>query len=362
MNDQHHQPVEVVEDGTGHVSPREEPVPPQTTSSTTTSEQDLDLASHEKSATEAKTPELTKTQSQVSEYSKARTGIIVFSLGMALFLAALDISIITTALPTIAERFDASAAGYTWVGSGYILAASASAPVWGKISDIFGRKNIIMLANVIFMASSLIAALSVNVGMLIAARVLQGIGGGGLVILVYVSISDLFSMRDRPKYYGLLGMVWAIASGVGPVVGGVFTEKVSWRWCFYINLPLDGLSLILLAIFLKLSNPRTPILEGLKAIDWLGVFTLVGGVVMFLFGMGSGGVTHSWDSAFVLCLIIFGLLLMVLFFINEWKFAKYPMIPLRLFRDPSNLAAFGVCFIHGWVYIGASKFPCSVII
>jgi EmrB/QacA subfamily drug resistance transporter len=301
-------------------------------------------------------PDLFRTQSQASQFSKARTGIIVFSLCMALFLAALDVTIITTALPTIAEHFQSNAAGYTWIGSAYLLACSASAPVWGKISDIFGRKNVILLANIIFMAGSLIAALATSIGMLIAARVVQGIGGGGLVILVYVCVGDLFSMRERPKYYGIMGMVWALASGVGPVVGGVFTEKVSWRWCFYINLPLDGLSLVLLTFFLKLDNPRTPVIEGLKSIDWVGVVTIAGGVVLFLFGMGSGGVTHPWDSAFVLCLIIFGLVTIVLFFINEWKFAKYPVIPLRLFRDSSNLAALGVCFIHGWVFIGASYY------
>ncbi|KAI9876267.1 MAG: hypothetical protein M1823_007310, partial [Watsoniomyces obsoletus] len=169
--------------------------------------------------------DLFRTQSQASQFSKARTGIIVFSLCMALFLAALDVTIITTALPTIAEHFQSNTAGYTWIGSAYLLACSASAPVWGKISDIFGRKNVILLANIIFMAGSLIAALATSIGMLIAARVVQGIGGGGLVILVYVCVGDLFSMRERPKYYGIMGMVWALASGVGPVVGGVFTEK-----------------------------------------------------------------------------------------------------------------------------------------
>ena len=280
---------------------------------------------------------------------------------MALFLAALDVTIITTALPTIAQHFKATAADYTWIGSGYLLAAAASAPVWGKVSDIFGRKATILVANAIFMAGSLIAALAVSVGMLIAARVVQGIGGGGLVVLVYVCVGDLFSMRERPKYFGIMGMVWAIASGVGPVIGGVFTEKVTWRWCFYINLPLDGISLMLLAFFLKLSNPRTPLVSGLKAVDWLGVLTIVGGVVMFLFGMSSGGITRPWDSAFVLCLIIFGIVTIVLFFLNEKFLAKYPVIPLRLFKDTSNLAALGVCFIHGFVFIGGSYYCKSCI-
>jgi len=301
-------------------------------------------------------PALEKTPSRADAFSKVRISIIMFSLMMALFLAALDVTIITTALPTIAQHFNASAADYTWVGSAYLLANAASVPLWGKLSDIWGRKPMIIMANVIFMAGSLIAAVSNSVGLLIGGRVIQGIGGGGLVILVNICVADLFSMRDRPKYYGFLGMVWAIASGVGPVVGGGFTEGVSWRWCFYINLPLDGLSLILLIFFLKLETPKTPFVAGIKTIDWVGVILIVGGVTMFLFGMESGGVTHPWDSAYTLCLIILGIFTVVLFFINEAKFAKYPIIPLRIFMDRSNLAALGVCFVHGFVFIAGSYY------
>lgn len=299
---------------------------------------------------------LEKTPSRADAFSKARISIIMFSLMMALFLAALDVTIITTALPTIAQHFKASTADYTWVGSSYLLANAASVPLWGKLSDIWGRKPMIIMANVIFMAGSLIAGICNTIGLLIGGRVIQGIGGGGLVILVNICVADLFSMRDRPKYYGFLGMVWAIASGVGPVVGGGFTEGVSWRWCFYINLPLDGLSLVLLVFFLKLDTPKTPFIAGIKAIDWVGVILIVGGVTMFLFGMESGGVTHPWDSAYTLCLIILGIFTIVLFFINEAKFAKYPVIPLRIFKDRSNLAALGVCFIHGFVFIAGSYY------
>ncbi|KIX02882.1 uncharacterized protein Z518_08825 [Rhinocladiella mackenziei CBS 650.93] len=301
-------------------------------------------------------PDLTRSESRADQFSKGRIIIIMFSLCMALFLAALDITIITTALPTIAGHFRASASEYTWVGSAYLLANAASVPLWGKLSDIWGRKPVILLANAIFMAGSLIAAVSNSIGLLIGGRVIQGVGGGGLIVLVNISVADLFSMRERPKYYGIIGMVWAIASGVGPVVGGAFTEGVSWRWCFYINLPLDGLSLILLTLFLKLETPKTPFWAGIQAIDWIGVLTIVGGVVMFLFGMESGGVTNPWDSAYTLCLIIFGIVTIVLFFLNEWKLAKYPIIPLRLFKDTSNWASLAVCFVHGSVFIAGSYY------
>ncbi|RMD40088.1 hypothetical protein DV735_g5060, partial [Chaetothyriales sp. CBS 134920] len=267
--------------------------------------------------TTEKSPEelaaLKRTASQASHLSASRVAIIIFSLCMALFLAALDVTIITTALPTIATHFNASSTGYSWVGSAYNLASASSSPVWGKISDIWGRKPIILLANAVFMVGSLVAGLANSIGMLIAARAIQGIGGGGLVVLVYVCVGDLFSMRDRPKWYAIMGMTWALASGVGPIIGGAFTEKVTWRWCFYINLPLDGLSLFLLLFFLQLSTPKTAFLEGIKAVDWVGVLTI-------------------------------------------WKFAKYPIIPLRIFKNTSNLATLGVCFLHGFVFIGAGYY------
>lgn len=314
-------------------------------------------ASEEASAAEKPTrPELSRQSSRADEFSKARIGIIMFSLCMALFLSALDVTIITTALPTIAQDFRASSAGYTWIGSSYLLANAGATPIWGKFSDIWGRKPMLILANIVFLVGSLIAALSKSIGMLIGARVIQGLGGGGLIILVSIAVSDLFSMKDRPFWFAFIGMTWAVASGVGPIIGGAFTESVTWRWCFWINLPLDGLSLILLVFFLKLETPKTKFLDGIRAVDWVGGLAIVGGVVTFLYGFESANVTHPWDSAFVLCLIIFGAVLLVLFFIIEWKFAKYPVMPLRLFKDPSNMAAYGVCFCFGFVFIAESYY------
>jgi predicted MFS family arabinose efflux permease len=157
--------------------------------------------------------------------SKAKIALIMLSLAIAVLLVALDITIVTTALPTISADFN-SASGYTWIGSAYLIAQSAATPIWGKVSDIFGRKPILLLTNAIFFVGSLIAGLSVNIDMLIAARVIQGIGGGGLITLVNITISDLFSVRDRGAYFGMIGGVWALASSLGPVVGGLFTQKV----------------------------------------------------------------------------------------------------------------------------------------
>lgn len=143
--------------------------------------------------------------------SKLKIALIMSSLAVAVLLVALDITIVTTALPTISEEFN-SASGYTWVGSAYLIAQSAATPVWGKVSDIFGRKPILLVTNAIFFVGSLLAAVSVNIDMLIAARAVQGIGGGGLITLVNIAISDLFSVRDRGMYFGMIGGVWALVS------------------------------------------------------------------------------------------------------------------------------------------------------
>ncbi|KAH8905813.1 hypothetical protein BR93DRAFT_860981, partial [Coniochaeta sp. PMI_546] len=287
--------------------------------------------------------------------TRLETTLIIAALASALFLAALDVTIVTVAIPTIAEQFN-STAGYTWIGSAYLLANAAAAPVWGKISDIWGRKPILLCAVAVFWVGSLLSAVSVSMAMLIASRAIQGIGGGGIVILVNICISDLFSMRRRGVYFGVMGLVWAVAGGVGPIIGGVFTDKVTWRWCFYVNLPISGVGMLILTFVLKLQNPRTPIRAGLAAVDWLGVVTIVGGTLMFLLGLEFGGVTFPWTSPTVICLIVFGVLVSGVFVIIEWKVAKYPIIPMRLFKVRSNVASLAASACHGFVFISASYY------
>lgn len=201
------------------------------------------------------------------------TTLLAFTaLCLSIFLVALDTVLIPTALPTIALSFHVRDYLYAWIGSAYLLANAASVPFWGKLSDIFGRKYVILTANLIFLAGSIICGVSTNATMLIAGRVVQGLGGGGVVVLVHVCVSDLFAIRyvyaismcrsctetcilldawsirrvwrpqglltatrDRSFYLGLVGAVWAVASALGPVLGGIFAERLNWRVCFYIN-------------------------------------------------------------------------------------------------------------------------------
>ena len=173
----------------------------------------------------------------------------------------------------------------------------------------------------------------------------------------------------------MIGGVWGLASATGPVLGGVFTQQVSWRWCFYINreslqplfpvsvfnltinvVPLDGIAFAIILFLLDIETPKTTILAGLKAIDWFGVLTITGGTIMLLLGLNYGGVSHPWSSPTVVCLIVFGIITIALFFVNEWKFARYPCIPPSLFKRRSSVACFAVCFVHGFVFISGTYF------
>ncbi|KAI1347581.1 major facilitator superfamily domain-containing protein [Xylaria sp. FL0043] len=279
----------------------------------------------------------------------------MLALCLAVFLGALDVTIVTTALPTISDHFHSSA-GFSWIGSAFLLANAASIPSWGKLSDIFGRKPMLLLANVIFIVGSLIAAISNNIGMLIAGRAIQGLGGGGLSILVKIVIGDIFPLNIRSVFYGVIGGVWAVAAATGPLIGGALTESLSWRWCFYINLPLDGLAFLIIFFFLDLKTPRTPLLEGLKAIDWVGSILIVGGTIMFLFGLQYGGVQAPWGSVEVIALLVFGPLTLALFIFWEMYYAKFPVTPMTLFRKLTNAATLFSVFIQGVVFISASYY------
>lgn len=192
--------------------------------------------------------------------------------------------------------------------------------------------------------------------MLIAARALQGTAGGGLIQLVYITISDLFSVRSRALYIGLLGVMWALAGSAGPLIGGAFTQLVSWRWCFWINLPVCGIAFVLLLLFLDVHNPRTKLGEGVMAVDWFGTLSILAVTLLLLLGLDFGGATFPWNSPKVICLIVFGTLMIGFFFFSEKRLAKYPLMPLSIFKNWSNNAAFLVAFAHSMVSIGAEYY------
>ncbi|KAL4898272.1 major facilitator superfamily-domain-containing protein [Aspergillus ambiguus] len=289
-----------------------------------------------------------QSQPKSEERSSFQNAILMGTLCSAVFLAALDITIVSTALPTISDDFESSS-GFTWIGSAFLLAAAVVAPSWGKFSDIWGRKLILLTAVATFFLGSALCGASVNITMLIVGRAIQGVGGGGLLALVSIVVGDLFSQRDRGKYYGIVGMVWAVAFTLGPLIGGAFTKGPSWRWCFYVNLPISGTAFAIILVMLRLETPKTPLIAGMKAVDWTGTTMLVGGTLMFLLGLQFGGTVHPWSSATVICLIVFGVVALAIFLAVEGYFAQSPIIPLYIYTNTSNLAVFVVNLFHGIV-------------
>ncbi|KAL8847572.1 MAG: hypothetical protein Q9221_007392 [Calogaya cf. arnoldii] len=287
--------------------------------------------------------------------SRTRIAAILLALSLSLFISALDTTIVATAIPTISADLN-SASGYLWIGGAYLLATAAAAPLWAKLSDIWGRKPILLAAVTSFAASSVVCARASSIEMLIIGRAFQGTAGGGLIQLVNIIISDIFSMRQRSLYLGLCEFIWALAGGIGPILGGVLTQLVSWRWIFWVNLPCSALAFVLIILFLDVHNPKTPLIDGVKAIDWFGSISIIGLTVMLLLGLNFGGTTFPWDSPKVICLIVFGCLMSILFVYAEKRLARYPLIPLGLLKDQSCLMSLLVNFVHGFVFIAGEYY------
>jgi len=294
-------------------------------------------------------------EAQSGKRSRLRMVAIITALFLSLFVSALDATIVSTALPTISRDLN-SATGYTWIGGAYLLANAASGPIWAKLSDIWGRKPIMLAALAIFFASSAVCATAKTMQELIIGRAFQGTAGGGLILLVHVCISDLFSLRQRSLLMGFTEGIWALAGGIGPVLGGIFASLVTWRWCFYINLPISGFAAVLIVLFLDIKHEHTSFIDGIRAVDWFGMFTFLGFTLMILLGLDFGGVLFPWDSAKVIALLVVGGVMIFAFIYSEAKVAKYPLIPMTVFRRGTNVAAFLVVFFHGFVFIAGEYY------
>jgi EmrB/QacA subfamily drug resistance transporter len=280
--------------------------------------------------------------------------MIVFSgLMLGMFLAALDQSVVSTALPTIVGDFHALNR-LTWVVTAYLLTATASAPLYGKISDLYGRKKIFQFAIVLFLAASALAGLSQNMNELIAFRGLQGLGAGGLIVLAMSIIGDVVPPAQRGKYQGYFGAVFGVASVAGPLVGGFLVEQISWRWIFYINLPIGAVALVVTSIVLHDRSERKS-----HRIDYLGALLLLCGVSALLLTTTLGGSPqgfpwHSWQIA---TMLTSGVVLVVGFVAWEMRFAREPIVPMYLFRKRvftfSNLTGFivGVAMFGAIIYL-----------
>jgi EmrB/QacA subfamily drug resistance transporter len=274
--------------------------------------------------------------------------MIMSGLMLGMFLAALDQTIVATALPTIVGDFHRSDL-LSWVITAYLLASTASTPLWGKAGDLYGRKRVFQLAIVVFLVASALCGASQNMYELIAFRGLQGIGGGGLISLVFAIIGDVIPPRQRGRYQGYFGAVFGVSSVVGPLAGGFAVDNLSWRYIFYINLPLGIVALIVTNRVLRLPKRTRHVL-----IDWWGALLLVAGVSCILLATQSGG-TDGWGSWQVVGLFVLGAVGLAGFVLRE-KMAPEPILPLELFRMQIFTVSNIVSFVSGVAMFGALAF------
>ncbi|HEX9344077.1 MAG TPA: MDR family MFS transporter [Actinomycetota bacterium] len=252
--------------------------------------------------------------------------IVFLGLMLGMLLAALDQTIVSTALPTIVGDLG-GLTHLSWVVTAYLLASTASTPLYGKLGDLYGRKIIFQAAIVIFLAGSALSGLSQNMNELIAFRALQGLGAGGLMASALAIIGDVVAPRERGRYQGYMGGVFAFASVAGPLTGGFFTDHLSWRWVFYINLPIGALALVVTSIVLDLPFRRVQ-----RRIDWLGAGLIVAAVTSILLVTVWGGDQYAWGSPQILGLAAAGLVLLALFILQERR-AEEPILPPHLFAN-----------------------------
>jgi EmrB/QacA subfamily drug resistance transporter len=264
--------------------------------------------------------------------------VVLFGLMAGVMLAALDQSIVGTALPRIVSELG-GLDKLAWVVTGYLLTATAATPLWGKISDLYGRRHIFQAAILIFLAGSVLCGLSQNLPQLIAFRAIQGIGGGGLMAIALSIIGDIIPPRERGRYQGYFGAVFGVSSVAGPLLGGWFTDGPGWRWIFYINLPVGIAALVITSLALKLPTVRRE-----HTIDYLGAALIVSGVSSLLLYLDWAGNEYGWFAPGPLALFVAAVALTILFVIVEQRAAE-PIIPLRLFQN----AVFRVGNLYGFL-------------
>jgi EmrB/QacA subfamily drug resistance transporter len=283
------------------------------------------------------------------ERSHGEIMVVITALMLAMLLAALDQTIVSTALPRIARDLH-GLSKYSWVATAYLLTSAVSTPLYGKIGDMFGRKKIFQSAIIIFLIGSALCGVAQTMNQLIFFRALQGIGAGGLMTLVLAIVGDVVSPRQRGRYQGYFGAVFAVASVLGPLLGGLFTDHLSWRWVFYINIPIGIVALSVVATRLHLPVRRTE-----HKIDISGAVLLAISVTSLLLATVWGGINYPWTSTQIIGLFATSIVGAILFVIRE-HYAKEPIIPLNLFKNDIFRASTILSFLVGIVMFGALIF------
>ncbi|MGW8487318.1 DHA2 family efflux MFS transporter permease subunit [Streptomyces sp. NPDC055886] len=275
--------------------------------------------------------------------------VAIGALLLGMLLAALDQTIVSTALPTIVSELG-GLDHLSWVVTAYLLAATAATPLWGKLGDQYGRKKLFQTAIVIFLIGSALCGVAQNMPQLIGFRALQGLGGGGLMVLSMAIVGDLVTPRERGKYQGLFGAVFGVTSVLGPLLGGFFTEHLSWRWVFYINLPIGVVALGVIAAVLHI-----PVRREKHTIDYLGTFLIAAVATSLVLIASLGGTTWAWTSPQIIGLAVLAVVLLVAFIAAERR-AVEPVLPLKLFRIRTFTLVAVISFVIGFAMFGAMTY------
>jgi EmrB/QacA subfamily drug resistance transporter len=293
---------------------------------------------------------LTAAAEPIAQAEQRPRVLVIFSaLMLVLLLAALDQTIVSTALPTIVGELG-GLSHLSWVVSAYLLAQTAVTPIYGKLGDLYGRKRVLQVAVVVFLAGSALCGAAQNMSELIAFRAVQGLGGGGLIVLIQALIGDVVSPRDRGKYQGIFGAVFGVSSVAGPLLGGFFVDNLSWRWIFYINLPLGLVALVVLGAVLPSQTQRRD-----AQIDYLGATLLAASLSCIILATSLGGNSWAWNSAQLIITACMGVVIGVWFVYVERKAAE-PVLPLPLFKNRTFTIAGGIGLIVGFALFGSSVF------
>ncbi len=285
----------------------------------------------------------------IPELAHRRVLVIMGALMLGMFLAALDQTVVSTALPTIVADLN-GASHLAWVVVAYLLAATVSTPLWGKLGDQYGRKVFFQASIVIFLVGSIFSGLSQSMIELIAFRAVQGLGAGGLMVGTQAIVGDIVPPRERGRYQGLFGGVFGLATIVGPLIGGVLVEQLSWRWIFYINVPIGAVALLVVA-----SRVPGQLKRVAHVIDYVGTFVLVLATSALVLFASLGGTTYSWSSPQIIALGVGGAALTIVFAMVERRAAE-PVLPLHLFRIRTFSVSNVVGFIVGFAMFGAMTY------